>query len=374
MRLFYRPSEASLRPAQGLSPRARALLTRQLTLWESSSVGDAERERMRASNPEWDFMGRTYLVLALANAALRDQPNAQRYVAVIDRVLDDTLRAERDHGMYWFLMDYAHARPWVFQPERSVFVDGEIAMMLGARRMFGDTPVLREYARQRAARIDVQMRAGALMSAESYPDECWTFCNTLALAALRLNDAVDGSDHRPLVQAWIARAKAHLVDRQTGMLVSSYSLDGRIKDGPEGSSIYMVAHDLRLLDPSFARDQYERARYYLGREVLGFGYAREWPDRRVWAGGRADIDSGPTVPLFEANAGASGMAVLGAGAFDDRATLAGLVASLDLAAFPREDATGLRYGASNAVGDAVMLYALVEGPLWARVTSSWRTP
>ena len=59
-------------------------------------------------------------------------------------------------------------------------------------------------------------------------------------------------------------------------------------------------------------------------------------------------------------------ALLGAGAFDDRATLAGLVASLDLAAFPIEDAGGLRYAASNAVGDAVLLYALVEGPLWAR--------
>jgi hypothetical protein len=365
LRVYYRPAEASVRPSHGMSPRANALLSRQLALWNDPSIGNRETARMRASNPEWDFMGRTYLVLALANVALRDASQAPRYLAVMDRLIDDTLQHERDHGMYYFLMSYARAQPWVFQPERSVFVDGEIAMMMAARRVVRDDGRYRTELRERAERIQQQMQASTVGSAESYPNECWTFCNTLALAALRTHDALDGTNHVPLARTWLAFAKRRLIDERTGMLVSSYTLDGQVRDGPEGSTIYMAAHDLLLVDPSFARDQYARARRWLGREVVGFGYAREWPDARA---GREDVDSGPTVPWVGANAGASGMALLGAGAFRDNATLAGLVASLDFAAFPVSDATGLRYEASNPVGDAVLLYSLVEGPLWDVIT------
>jgi len=366
LRLVYRPRESTLRPPDNsLAPRARGLLARQMALWESRAIGAHETERMRASNAEWDFMGRTYLALALANAALRDPPQTARYVALLDRVIEDTLRHEREDGMYYFLMPYARAKPWVFAPARSVFVDGEIAMMLGARRMVRDDRAdYREALVERARRITEQMRASALLSAESYPDECWTFCNTLGLAALRVHDALDHTDHGDLRREWVALARARLIDAKTGLLVSSYTLDGEVRDGPEGSSIYMAAHDLLLVDRDFARDQYARAHRHLNRELLGFGYALEWPDA---ARGREDVDSGPTVPLVGANAGASGMALLGAGAFNDTSTLAGLVASLDLAAFPIEDETGLRYAASNAVGDSVLLYALVEGPLWQAV-------
>ncbi|MBI2893872.1 MAG: hypothetical protein HYY06_09995, partial [Deltaproteobacteria bacterium] len=54
---------------------------------------------------------------------------------VIDRIIDETLRLEREQGQTYFLMPYANARPWVARPARSIFVDGEIAIMIGARRL-----------------------------------------------------------------------------------------------------------------------------------------------------------------------------------------------------------------------------------------------
>ena len=89
--------------------------------------------------------------------------------------------------------------------------------------------------------------------------------------------------------------------------------------------------------------------------------ASEWPAslRNV-----DDVDSGPTVPLVDANAGSSGLALVGAAAFDDDGFLDGLVTSLQFAAFPHEDETGLRFSAGNSLADAVLLYALTEGPLW----------
>ncbi|MBI2894625.1 MAG: hypothetical protein HYY06_13815, partial [Deltaproteobacteria bacterium] len=65
IRLFYRPPEASLRPPGGVSPLARSLARRHLRLWTVPTLRAREIARMRSSNAEWDFMGRTYLVLAL---------------------------------------------------------------------------------------------------------------------------------------------------------------------------------------------------------------------------------------------------------------------------------------------------------------------
>lgn len=385
--LFFRPgrAEIALSPSTAgparrqaavaagpLSPRARALLGHQLALWEEDAQGAAlptnERAaalaRMRTTNAEWDFMGRTFLVLALSNAALREPQEQARYLSVIDRIVDETLALERDKGPLYFLMPYATGRPFVMQPARSAFVDGEIALMIAARALVSPRPERSEELEARIGALRERMEKSPVLSAESYPDECWTFCNTLALAAMRLDDAARGGRRgEELARRWLAVAREKLIDPATGLLVSSYTVDGRPMDGPEGSSIWVAAHALKLVDPAFAQDQYERARRKLGVEVLGFAWAREWP-----AGGQAavDVDSGPIVPIVEASAGASGLGLIGASAFGDEAYLAGLLTTLDFAAFPVRARSGLRYAASNQVGDAALLYALTFGPLWDR--------
>ncbi len=347
LHLWFRPDPAAL--ARGLE--ARSIATEALA-------------EMRATNAEWDFMARTYLVLAFANLALAHPERQATYLAQIDRLIDATLTAEAEHGMYFFLMPYARSAEFIEQPARSTFIDGEIALMLGARRMVRDDERYAALHRLRAAQIVERLERSPTRSGESYPDEAWTFCNAIALASLRLSDVLDRSDHSALIAEWLATAKSTLTDPTTGLLISSYHLDGQHRDGPEGSSIFMVAHMLQILDPELARDQWVRAKEGLVRDVLGFGYAREWP--ASWTG-PADVDSGPTIPILGANAGASGMAILGAAAFGDRATLERLLTSLELAAFPVQTEAGRRYRASNTVGDAVMLYALVQGPLWRAV-------
>ncbi len=108
-------------------------------------------------------------------------------------------------------------------------------------------------------------------------------------------------------------------------------------------------------------DQYRRVRKELGRSVLGFGYAKEWP--ASWKG-PADVDSGPVIPGLEISAGSSGLAFVGTWVFDDRACFRSLQTMLACAGFPHQRDGRLRYCASNQVGDAVVLYAAVLGPLW----------
>jgi hypothetical protein len=311
-------------------------------------------------------MQRMYTVLALAERAHRGS-DRDRALARIDAIADATLATYERDGPHRFLLPYARARPFRYEKDRSVFVEGEIALVLAVRALLSNAPP-EPRLRTLTARIAEQLRAGPALSGESYPDECWTFCNTVALAALRIADRSLGTDHRPLAERWVAYAKAHLVDAETGLLVSSYTWDGRVLDGPEGSTIFMAAHNLRLVDAAFARDQYDRARALLGRDVLGFGYAREWPTFTV---GRSDIDSGPVIPLLGASPGASGLALLGAGSFDDETAFRAFERSLELMGFPIVDETGRRYAAAGPMGDAVIFYAYEVGSLW---TELGRTP
>jgi hypothetical protein len=126
----------------------------------------------------------------------------------------------------------------------------------------------------------------------------------------------------------------------------------------------MAAHLLRLIDEDFARDQYRRARKELSRELMGFAWSREWP--KSWHG-PMDVDSGMVIPVLEVSAGGSGLAFVGAASFGDTEYLTQLQRTLDFAAFPVERKGRRQYCASNQVGDAVLLYASVLGPVWEKI-------
>jgi hypothetical protein len=361
LHLFFQRPAAEFCRAQGLSATARELAARHLRLWTEPARREAELRRMRASNAEWDFMGRSFLVWSLANMSQRDAEHRRTYLETSDRIIDETLRLEKEHGIYYFLMPYAKARPYKVEPAQSLFLDGEMALMLACRCFVEDKADYRSLLTERVHRIAAGMKRNPWGVLESYPDECWMFDHAVALAALRLADRLDGSDHSSLWRDWLAMAKQKLVHRESGLLVSSFTTDAKPLDGPEGSTIWMVAHCLQVLDEDFARDQFARARRELGRTTLGFSYAREWP--ATWKG-PADIDSGPIIPVFQISAGSSGLAFIGAAAFGDDAFLSSLAATLEFAAFPSRHEGTLRYCASNQVGDAAMLYAATLGPIW----------
>ena len=361
--LFTKPL-SDFRQNQGLSPKARQLSAWHLQLWTDPALREQELNKMRASNAEWDFMGRSYLVWSLANMALRDPASKSLYLQTMDQIIDETLRLENQEGMYFFLMSYAKERHYLVQPAHSLFLDSEIALMLASRRAVEEKPEYKPLLTERVNAIVERFTKSPRLLLESYPDECWMFDHCIALDAIKMADYLDGSDHSALIRGWIAMAKQKFVHRDSGLLISSFTTDGTPMAGPEGSSIWMVAHSLQLLDEDFARDQYQRARKELGEITLGFGYAHEWPES--WKG-EANIDSGPIIPGFEISAGSSGMAFIGAGTFGDGKFLTSLAATLDFAAFPSRTGGRLKYCASNQVGDAALLYAATLGPLWQKV-------
>lgn len=364
---FYRPDIREYFGTTGVPSKARMLAARHLAIWTDPALRQQELQKMQVRNPEWDFMSRTYFVLALANMALRDETYKAQALEIMDTILDNTLEIERERGFEHFLLGYGSAGNWKIQPPRSLFVDGEIALMLAARRVVEERREYQPLLSERIDRMMTQMQRSPVLCGESYPNECWIFCNTVALAAIRMADALDGTDHSEFLKTWIETAKRELLEPHTGLLISTFAVNGMPSPagpGPEGSSIWMACHMLQVVDPDFARDQYQRAKKELGGVLLGFGYSREWP-RAV--PGTPDIDSGPVVPGLGASASASGLAILAAAAFHDTDYYTQLITSLNFAGFPTETDGQLQYQASNPVGDAVMLYAMLEGPLWEYV-------
>ena len=364
LHVFFRPDMGAFRSTEGVAPEAQALAAAQMDLWMNPGLRAREIERMRKSNAEWDFMARTFFVLSLANMGFRDPGGKELYLEIMDRIIDETIQLEQEHGVYYFRMDYARAGSFVSEQGRSLFLDGEIALMIAVRRLLEENEVYRPMLSERVSTMVEYMQESPVLSGESYPDECWMFCNTIALAAVRIADVLDGTDHSAFLKQWLDVAKGKLVDERTGLLISSFSFEGIPYDGPEGSSIWMVAHCLQVVDKPFATDQYRRAKLELAANVLGFGYAREWPV--TWRG-PVDIDSGPIVPALDISAGSSGQALIAACAFGDDAYLSSLLTSLNFGGFPVTENGRLRYCAGNQLGDAVVLYSMVLGPVWEEV-------
>lgn len=339
---------------------AVALANRQVQLWTQPERRQGAIADMRRSNAEWDFMGRSYVAWALAQRALDHEIPTSDALNVIDSILEETLKIEEAEGFRFFLLPYAHRAPYLQQPDRSLFVDSEIALIIALRRQVADDrPDLKAIFQSRVAGMVERMSQAPVLHSESYPNECWMFDNATAAAAITWSDRLDGTDHQAFIKQWLERTKAHLVDAETGMLISSYQLDGKVLDGPEGSSIWMAIHALLWVDPDFAKQQYALARKELGRNILGFGFAREWP---VSYRGPQDIDSGIVIPFLDASPSSSALAILAAARVGDQDFLEALVSSLNLGAFPMRDADGgIRYAASNQVGDAVLLYGLSQG-------------
>src|SRR5260370_1358501 len=140
LHFFFHVPATDFHSAQGLSPQARELAARHLQLWTEPALREQELRKMRASNAEWDFMGRSFLVWSLANMGLREPASKEVCLQTSDQIIGETLRLEKEKGMYFFLMPYAKARSYLAQPARSLFLDGEIALMLPSRRVLEEQP------------------------------------------------------------------------------------------------------------------------------------------------------------------------------------------------------------------------------------------
>src|SRR5437763_13139956 len=136
---------------------------------------------MRARKAEWDFRERSFLVWSLANIVLREPSSKQVCLQTMDRIIEETIRLEKQEGIYFFLMSYAKASPYVLQPPHSLFLDGEIALMLASRRVLEEKADCQPLLAERVKVMEERFKQSPYLALESYPNECWTFDHAVAL-------------------------------------------------------------------------------------------------------------------------------------------------------------------------------------------------
>jgi len=214
-----------------------------------------------------------------------------------------------------------------------------------------------------AAALGAAFDASASPFLPAYPGQAWPVDSTVAIAALRLHDALLPPRFGDTIARWLGRVREHL-DPLTGLLPHRASIDtGEPIEVARGSSQSVIQRFLPDIDPAFARDQYLRFRDRFVVSPLGLGPAvREYPSGVDGAG---DVDSGPL--LLGVSLSATVVA-LGAAQVHGDAALANALANYgEFAGAPLSTPWSKRYAFGLLpIGDAFLA--------WAKTARPWVTP
>ena len=83
--------------------------------------------------------------------------------------------------------------------------------MLAARGFIKENDRYRTLLHERVEIMVRKTEQSPVLSAESYPNECGLFCNTVSLASMKMMDVLDGTDHSSLIKRWTQKSKAKLM-------------------------------------------------------------------------------------------------------------------------------------------------------------------
>ncbi len=193
----------------------------------------------------------------------------------------------------------------------------------------------------------------------AYPGQAWPVDSTVAVASLRLHDALLPARYGSTVQRWLAGVRQRL-DPRTGLLPHRVQVGtGEPVEVARASSQSVIQRFLVDIDPAFAREQYLRFRDRYVVWPLGLGPAvREYP---LGVDGPSDVDSGP-LPLGVSLSAT--VVTIGAARVQGDASLADALANYgELAGVPVETPWTKRYAFGVLpIGDAFLAWSKTARP------------
>ncbi len=305
---------------------------------------------------EWPVMSCAYLGLACANLAECDPDPAMHgdYLAEM-RWLLDALQTPRLSGFM---------KPHFGEPfsgneiHAAVFLHGHfLNLATRYREVSGDTNYDALIHRVASALTNSYATTdqGIL---RSYRDMWWITDNFPALSALARYNRLFRSYTRTFDAhtKFLQNLKQYYLDKQTGMYCTYVNPDTHSQSqGPRGISVMYGLHFLRDFDPPFALEQYNLAKKFLIRDVLGVCAAREFPEGE---NAKGDIDSGPVI--FGLGLSASGFGIAAAVINGDTNTAQRLLNASAMAGLPVLRDGNLHYTSMPTVGQAVVLFGKTE--------------
>jgi hypothetical protein len=241
-----------------------------------------------------------------------------------------------------------------------------------------DPDELRRFADDSSA-LGAAFDASASPYLAAYPGQAWPVDSTVAMASLRLHDALLPARFAGTAERWLRGIRQRL-DPRTGLLPHRVAPDtGDPVEVARGTSQSVIQRFLVDVDPAFADEQYLRFRDRYIVSPLGLGPAvREYPDG---VDGPADVDSGPL--LLGVSLSATVVTIGAAQVHGDAPLAAALANYSELAGLPVDTPWTKRYAFGLLpVGDAFLAWSKTARP-WvarapptppARISWWWRLP
>lgn len=243
---------------------------------------------------EWAIYSCSMTCAALANIAILYPQNKETAIKFIGQIIDIAMSEE--------IREYDKLR-WREDPLDGIYGNlshisyySHLAWMISRYKQIGGDGKYDGLYHTLCKSMNRRIRQSPIMNLHTYPGESIYIPDMLvAIVALHNYSCQYNGEYSSTVKLWIERAKKEWIDKETGLLASFLVHNGNsaeIEPPVKGSYSALNCYYLSLVDPDFAKEQYECLKKNF-RQSFPFAGLKEYHDHTCLFG--MDIDAGPII-------------------------------------------------------------------------------
>ena len=243
---------------------------------------------------EWALYSCSMTTAALANIAILYPQNKELSIKFIEQIIDIALSPE--------IREY-DAFSWMEDPMEGIYGDlshisyySHIAWMISRYKQIGGDNKYDDIYHSLCKAMNRRIRQCPYLNLPTYPDGYIYIPDMLvAIVALHNYSCQYDGKYTTTVNMWIDKARKEWTDKQTGLVASILVEDNdsvEIQLPTRGSYSALNCYYLSLIDPEFAKEQYDCLKKNFKQSVLIDGI-KEYHHRTCLMG--FDIDAGPII-------------------------------------------------------------------------------
>lgn len=243
---------------------------------------------------EWALYSCSMTTAALANIAILYPQNKELSIKFIGQIIDIALSPEiREYDAFSWMEDPMEG---VYGDLSHIFYYSHIAWMIGRYKQIGGGNRYDGIYHSLCKAMNRRIRQSQYLNLPTYPDGYIYIPDMLvAIVALHNYSCQYERKYSTTVDMWIERARKEWIDKETGLVASILVEDNdsvEIQLPTRGSYSALNCYYLSLIDPEFAKEQYDCLKKNFKQSVLIDGI-KEYHHRTCLMG--FDIDAGPII-------------------------------------------------------------------------------
>ena len=243
---------------------------------------------------EWAVYSCSMTSAALANIAILYPQNKELAIKFIGQIIDIAMSEE--------IREYDRLR-WREDPMDGIYGNlshisyySHLAWMISRYKQIGGDNKYDGQYHTLCRSMNRRILQSPIMNLPTYPGES-IYIPDMLVAIVALNNYASqyNGEYSSTVKLWVERAKKDWIDKETGLLASFLVHNGNsaeIEPPVKGSYSALNCYYLSLVDPDFAKEQYECLKKNF-RQSFPFAGLKEYHDHTCLFG--MDIDAGPII-------------------------------------------------------------------------------